>query len=150
MKQPVFVLAIAIAAALPAFSADARYGLEKAKANMSTFKTADGLQSSLFAAEPMVQNPTNIEVDHKGRVWAVECTNYRGHMSSRAEGDRVVILEDTDGDGLADVEKTFYQSKDLTNPARHLCAAFADGQGHSGDRERCAECVAADGQGRRR
>ena len=116
MKQPVFVLAIAIAAALPAFSADARYGLEKAKANMSTFKTADGLQSSLFAAEPMVQNPTNIEVDHKGRVWAVECTNYRGHMSSRAEGDRVVILEDTDGDGLADVEKTFYQSKDLTNP----------------------------------
>ncbi len=37
-------------------------------------------------------------------------------MDQRPEGDRVVILEDTNGDGLADKEKTFYQSKDLTNP----------------------------------
>ena len=122
MNQPAFVLAITIAAALPAFSqkpsanVEARYGLDKAKANMSTFKAAPGLEASLFAAEPMVQNPTNIEVDHRGRVWATECTNYRGHMNTRAEGDRVVILEDTDGDGLADSEKTFYQSKELTNP----------------------------------
>lgn len=120
MNQPVFVLAISIAATLPVLSQnaniDARYGLDKAKANMSTFKVADGLQSSLFAAEPMVQNPTNIEVDHRGRVWATECTNYRGHMKTREAGDRVVILEDENGDGLADSDKTFYQSKELTNP----------------------------------
>jgi hypothetical protein len=34
----------------------------------------------------------------------------------RPEGDRVVILEDTNADGVADKEKTFFQSKDLTNP----------------------------------
>jgi putative membrane-bound dehydrogenase-like protein len=120
MNQPTLVLAITIASVLPVFSQnaniEARYGLDKAKANMSTFTVAPGLGAALFAAEPMMQNPTNIEVDHRGRVWATECTNYRGHMSTRAEGDRVVILEDTDGDGLADSEKTFYQSKDLTNP----------------------------------
>ena len=122
MNQPTLVLAITIASVLPALAqkpnanVEARYGLDKAKANMSTFTVAPGLASSLFAAEPMVQNPTNIEVDHRGRVWATECTNYRGHMNTRAEGDRVVILEDTDGDGLADSEKTFYQSKELTNP----------------------------------
>ena len=81
MNQPVFVLAVTIAAALPVFSQnaniDARYGLEKAKANMSTFKVADGLQASLVAAEPDVQNPTNIDIDHLGRVWATECVNYR-------------------------------------------------------------------------
>ena len=122
MNQPTLVLAITIASVLPALAqkpnanVEARYGIDKAKANMSTFTSAPGLASSLFAAEPMVQNPTNIEVDHRGRVWATECTNYRGHMKTRAEGDRVVILEDTDGDGLADSEKTFYQSKELTNP----------------------------------
>ena len=93
-----------------------RYGLESAKANMSNFKTPEGLKSSLVAAEPMIVNPTNIEVDPRGRIWATECLNYRSHMNQRPEGDRVVILEDTDGDGLADKETTFYQSKELTNP----------------------------------
>jgi putative membrane-bound dehydrogenase-like protein len=95
---------------------DSRYGRQNATANMDTFKTPDGLTASLVASEPMVINPTNIEVDHRGRVWAVECTNYRGHMDSRPEGDRVVILEDTDGDSIADKDKTFYQSTELTNP----------------------------------
>ncbi len=93
-----------------------RYGLEAAKKNMATFKTPDGLQPSLVAAEPMIQNPTNIEIDSRGRIWAVECLNYRGHMTTRPEGDRVVILEDTDGDGVADKDKTFYQNTAMTNP----------------------------------
>lgn len=123
MKQRFLFSSIAAFYCLSAFTAaadkatvDGRYGLEKAKANMEAFTTAQGLTASLFAAEPMIQNPTNIEVDPKGRVWATECVNYRRWMQQRAEGDRVVILEDTDGDGLADKEKTFYQSKDLTNP----------------------------------
>jgi putative membrane-bound dehydrogenase-like protein len=93
-----------------------RYGLEKARANMATFKTPEGLKASLFAAEPMIQNPTNIEVDPRGRVWAVECLNYRKYMETRPEGDRVVIVEDTNGDGEADTAKTFFQDKELTNP----------------------------------
>jgi putative membrane-bound dehydrogenase-like protein len=93
-----------------------RYGLEKAKANMATFTAAEGLKASLFAAEPMVQNPTNIDIDPRGRVWATECLNYRKYMETRPEGDRVVILEDTNGDGEADSAKTFFQSKEMTNP----------------------------------
>ncbi len=93
-----------------------RYGLDAAKKNMATFKTPDGLQPSLVAAEPMIQNPTNIEVDPRGRIWAVECLNYRKYMDTRPDGDRVVILEDTNGDGEADTAKTFYQNKEMTNP----------------------------------
>src|SRR6266540_974806 len=51
----------------PASPGLSRYG--KAKENMGTFKTADGLHVALFAEEPMIQNPTNIDIDHRGRVW---------------------------------------------------------------------------------
>jgi hypothetical protein len=91
-----------------------RYGLEAAKKNMATF-TAARAEASLFAAEPMIQNPTNIDIDHRGASGrrVRELSQMDG---SPARGDRVVILEDTDGDGLADKEKTFFQRKDLTNP----------------------------------
>ena len=35
------------------------------------------LEAQLFAAEPLVRNPSNIDVDHRGRVWVVENVNYR-------------------------------------------------------------------------
>jgi putative membrane-bound dehydrogenase-like protein len=96
------------------------YGFAEAKARMSQFKTADGLAVSLWAAEPMIQNPTNIDVDERGRIWATEAVNYRSTFrpwkTLREEGDRVVILEDKNGDGEADLEKTFWQSKDLQAP----------------------------------
>ena len=98
-----------------------RHGAERALANMSTMTAAEGLTAHLFAAEPMIQNPTNIAIDHRGRVWAVEAVNYRLSLHKdweelRPEGDRVVILEDTNGDGLADKETTFFQSRELRAP----------------------------------
>jgi putative membrane-bound dehydrogenase-like protein len=109
------ILLLSIATLTTAFAQD-RYGLENARANMKTFKTADGLQAHLFAAEPMVINPTNMDIDHVGRVWLTECVNYRRFGKIRPEGDRVVILADRNGDGEADEAKTFFQSKELTNP----------------------------------
>jgi putative membrane-bound dehydrogenase-like protein len=94
----------------------ARYGLDAAKRNMGTFTTPDGLQASLVAAEPMIQNPTSLDIDPQGRLWLTECVNYRKYTALRPAGDRVVILEDTDGDGIADREVTFFQDPRLTNP----------------------------------
>jgi putative membrane-bound dehydrogenase-like protein len=100
---------------------ESRYGIEKARANMATMKPAEGLTATLFAAEPMIQNPTNIAIDHRGRVWAVEAVDYRLSLHKdweelRPEGDRVVILEDTNADGVADKEITFFQSTELRAP----------------------------------
>lgn len=76
---------------------------------------APGLKARLFAAEPMVKNPSNIDVDHRGRVWVVENVNYRPETNPdnpyQEEGDRVVILEDTDADGKADSRKVFFQDE---------------------------------------
>ena len=56
----------------------------------------------LFASEPMITNPTNIAVDARGRVWVCDVVNYRGNNGKRPEGDRILILEDSDGDGSCD------------------------------------------------
>ncbi|MGV8879513.1 MAG: PVC-type heme-binding CxxCH protein [Sphingobacteriaceae bacterium] len=76
-----------------------------------------GLTVSLFASEPMMGNPTNMDIDAKGRVWVCEAYNYRSELNpdnpSRKEGDRILILEDTNGDGRADTAKVFYQGTDI-------------------------------------
>ncbi len=74
-----------------------------------------GLEATLFAAEPALSNPTNIDIDHRGRVWACDVVNYREHARNdeRPEGDRILILEDTDADGAADSSKVYYQGRDV-------------------------------------
>ena len=82
-------------------------------------KMADGLEVKTFATEPMLINPTDIEVDARGRVWVLEAYNYRPAIngnSTKKEGDRIIILEDKDGDGKADESKVFYQDKSLNAP----------------------------------
>jgi len=77
------------------------------------------LELKVFATEPMLQNPTNIDVDAKGRVWVLEAYNYRPGINgnpTHAEGDKILILEDSNGDGQADKRSIFYQSKDLNAP----------------------------------
>jgi putative membrane-bound dehydrogenase-like protein len=91
-------------------------GPEAAREQLAKMKVADGLVVTLFATEPMVVNPANMDIDSRGRVWVTEGANYRvwnkwGKL--RPGGDRIVILDDTDGDGAADKEKTFYQGNDI-------------------------------------
>ena len=74
------------------------------------------LNASLFAAEPMLLSPSNIDIDHRGRVWVCEVVNYRQHRGKRPEGDRILILEDTNGDGQADKKTVFYQGNDIDSP----------------------------------
>lgn len=81
----------------------------------------DDLEVTLWASSPQFFNPTNIDVDIKGRIWVTEAVNYRdfrnadGHMVHES-GDRIVILEDSNGDGKADVSKIFVQDEDLRSP----------------------------------
>ncbi|MBL67659.1 MAG: dehydrogenase [Verrucomicrobiales bacterium] len=86
------------------------------------------LQAELFAAEPMMLSPSNIDIDHRGRVWVCEIINYRGHRNKRPEGDRILILEDTDGDGKADKKKVFYQGRDIDSPHGVCVLGTVDGK----------------------
>jgi putative membrane-bound dehydrogenase-like protein len=80
---------------------------------------APGLEVHAFATEPMLKNPTNIDVDERGRVWVCEAYNYRPDINGNPTnplGDRIMILQDNDGDGKADSAKVFYQDPSLNAP----------------------------------
>ncbi len=78
---------------------------------------ADGdLEVTLWAKSPDLFNPTCMDIDYAGRIWVAEGVNYRSHENRRAGGDRIVVLEDTDGSGKASKSHTFVQDKDLVAP----------------------------------
>jgi len=79
-----------------------------------------GLALTLFASEPVITSVTNLDVDDRGRVWVCEVMNYRKHQGTRPAGDRILILEDRDGDGKADDVTVFYQGHDV-DAAMGIC-----------------------------
>src|SRR5829696_8275052 len=80
------------------------------------FNVPEGLEVTLWAETPMLHNPTNMDIDRDGRIWVAEGVRYRSHHARQPEGDRIVVLEDTDKDGKADKTWTFVQEVDLVAP----------------------------------
>ncbi len=114
---------LAIAMTLATRADATRSGREHALEQLRQMQVADGLEATLFGVEPMVVNPANIDIDSKGRIWVTEGANYRLFQKwgkLRPGGDRIQVLEDTDGDGIADKVTTFYQGDDV-NAALGIC-----------------------------
>ena len=92
------------------------------KNSTSLLYLPDDLEVTLWAESPMFYNPTNMDIDSRGRVWITEAVNYRNYNNDstkslhHSHGDRVMILEDADGDGKAEGSKIFVQDKDLVSP----------------------------------
>lgn len=78
--------------------------------------TPAGLEVTVWAQAPQLRNPTNIDIDSAGRIWVAEGVNYRKHAGRDPLGDRIVVLEDTDGDGRADQSSVFVQEPQLIAP----------------------------------
>ncbi len=83
---------------------------------LELFSAPDGLEVTLWAETPMLRNPTNMDIDRDGRIWVAEGVRYRSHHARQPEGDRIVVLEDSDKDGKADKTWTFVQEVDLVAP----------------------------------
>jgi putative membrane-bound dehydrogenase-like protein len=66
-----------------------------------------GFKVTLFAGEPDVVQPIAMSFDTRGRLWVVECKSYPNWRTDGKGNDRVVILEDTDGDGVHDKRTVF-------------------------------------------
>ncbi len=81
---------------------------------IQAFAVAPDLAVSLFAAEPLLTNPTNLAIDARGRVWVLESPNYAVAPEEQTRpGGRISILTDTDGDGRADTRHTYYEGEDV-------------------------------------
>ena len=91
-------------------------GLPPQRVSTDYFKLPENLEVTVWASTPQLFNPTNIDIDAKGRIWACEGVRYRRHSKRQPEGDRVVVLQDTTGDGKADSSHTFVQEEALIAP----------------------------------
>lgn len=80
-----------------------------------SFEMWDDLEVSVWAQSPLLNNPTNMDIDAKGRIWVAEGVNYRV-QNLRPDGDRIMVLEDSTGDGKADKSHVFVQDKELRSP----------------------------------
>lgn len=83
---------------------------------LEQFEVPEGLEITVWARTPLLRNPTNIDIDAQGRIWVTEGVNYRGKSRREPLGDRIMVLEDTDGDGKADVSRCFVQEPSLLAP----------------------------------
>ncbi len=70
----------------------------------------DGFELNVFASEqmfPEMANPVQMQVDSKGRLWAACWNTYPKWEPLKEMNDTLMILEDTDNDGVADQRKIF-------------------------------------------
>jgi mono/diheme cytochrome c family protein/glucose/arabinose dehydrogenase len=77
---------------------------------LKTFYMPPGYRLELVASEPLVQAPVAIDWDVQGRLWVVEMPGYMRNVEGANEHDpigRIVVLEDTNGDGRMDKRTVF-------------------------------------------
>lgn len=71
----------------------------------------EGYEMKLYASEPAITQPMAFCWDDRGRLWVAENRDYEGRKTGfSGSGDsRILILEDTDGDGVMDTKKVFIE-----------------------------------------
>ncbi len=71
------------------------------------FVVPEGIEVTLWAQEPMIAKPVQMNWDAQGRLWVVSSTTYPQIKPGDGTKDQVIVLEDTDHDGKADKSTVF-------------------------------------------
>ncbi len=96
------------------------------EAEMATFQVHPNFEVSLFADETLgIANPVAIQWDHRGRLWVLTTLAYAQLKPGEIPDDKLLILEDSDGDGRADKSTVFADGLDMST-------GFALGGGSGG------------------
>lgn len=90
---------------------------------LASFRLPEGYRVEVVAYEPMVQDPVAIDFDADGRMYVVEMRGYMPDISGENEdrrNGRIVVLEDTNWDGLMDRRTVFMDSLVLPRAVKVL------------------------------
>ena len=74
-----------------------------------------GFSATMFAAEPDVKQPIAFCIDDRGRLWVAESYTYPIRQPEGKGNDRILILEDTTGDGVHDKRTVFKDNLNLVS-----------------------------------
>ncbi len=84
--------------------------------SLACLQIEPGFEVELVAAEPIVRDPVAIAFDHRGRMFVAEYADYPvGPPAGDPPLSRVVLVEDTDADGVADRRQVFADRLDFAN-----------------------------------
>jgi len=72
-----------------------------------SFEVADGFEVNLFAADPLLAKPIQMNFDARGRLWVACSESYPQIKPGAQQNDKIIILEDTKGVGKADKTTVF-------------------------------------------
>ena len=78
-------------------------------------KLVAGFQAELIAAEPDLHQPVAMAIDERGRLWVAEAYGYPNRQPEGQGKDRIIILEDNDGDGGFETKKVFVDKLNLVS-----------------------------------
>ena len=76
----------------------------------ASFRLADGFEVNLWAADPLLAKPIQIQFDAKGRLWVACSETYPQLNVNQDPSDKIIILEDTDKDGSADKSLVYHDN----------------------------------------
>jgi putative heme-binding domain-containing protein len=113
MKPKIQILALAFTAiSTAAVAQDTLLKVPKPDVSkeLAGFHVADGFEVNLFASDPMIANPISMHWDDEGRLWVVGSAVYPHILPGQAASDTITVLEDTDGDGVADKSSIFVEN----------------------------------------
>ncbi len=85
------------------------------KEALERMKVPEGFSVDLIAAEPQITQPIAMCFDARGRIWAIEGHTYPVRAPEGKGKDRIVIFEDTTGDGAFDTRKVFAEGINLAS-----------------------------------
>lgn len=124
MKSPITLLLVFLFASGIAFAQRGLKDIPDPDVNKQAemFNLPEGMEINVFASDPMISKPIQMNWDAEGRLWLVSSGMYPHIIPGEEENDRVLVLEDTDGDGVADKKHKF--ADDL-----HIPTAVIPGDG---------------------
>ena len=112
----VYLLLISPLGAAPPLDLDRPVATSEAAAPMKTLEKMvlpPGFKIELIASEPAIVQPIAYTIDDRGRLWVLENTNYPD--SPGVPKDRILVLEDVDGNGSYEKQTVFWAKANFSS-----------------------------------
>ncbi|MCE7993602.1 MAG: c-type cytochrome [Roseivirga sp.] len=91
--------------------------------SLEDYKIEEGFELEVVASEPFLEAPVAIDFDNQGRIWTVEMRGYMQTLTGESEempNGVISIMQDLDGDGVADHSKVFLEGLVLPRAIAHV------------------------------
>lgn len=119
--KPGNTLLLALLISIPFSGCQTDY--EEPVISLKDYHIEDGFELEIVASEPFLEAPVAIDFDNQGRIWTVEMRGYMQTLSGESEempNGVISIMEDKDGDGVADHSKVFLEGLVLPRAIAHV------------------------------